>query len=512
MVGVRWAPWILLWLAAVASAARVIEPWAAGQVGYDSAASAMFFDRIARGLQLEAFITVTPKPLLTAVYGISWTLTEDWRSLSVLAIGVYGVDVVLAARLAHRVAGPVAGGFAAVAFLGSGALLEDVSAAYAVAWALLGWLVAALAVTADRPRYALAGVALALAGLARFETVLLVAWIAFLLAALHMASGRWPSLRPRAGAWLLLAGVATIPVQVAHDLMLTGEPFWSQSVPVVASVGVRLRDPIEMLRWIVTHYAPMGPHLLLGALGVAWLVHHRKWTLLAGLSALGPGILAFLVALAARDVYVSPRYATPADLALLFVASIGAATVSVALVETFVRRWIHAGTSRDAWLRVAAGALAGLLLATDFGPLDPALRARVRTNLAMFENVDAALPALRVAVERVPGARSWPADPSPSGRADDAAFLVPVLLRPRLAMELDLPLTAITGLDGKRLTTDGSYPRPGQVVHHDPRGNLPPEAFAILEVSEPTRRDAVLLVPLDARPDLGYWVVAVEAP
>ena len=40
-------------------------------------------------------------------------MTGEWRLISWLAIGVYGLAVVLAARLAARATGPVAAGLAA---------------------------------------------------------------------------------------------------------------------------------------------------------------------------------------------------------------------------------------------------------------------------------------------------------------------------------------------------------------------------------------------------------------
>ena len=54
--------------------------------------------------------------------------------------------------------------------IASPSLAGELIIASAVPCAMVGWTAAGLAVTAPRPRYALAGLALALASLARCET------------------------------------------------------------------------------------------------------------------------------------------------------------------------------------------------------------------------------------------------------------------------------------------------------------------------------------------------------
>jgi hypothetical protein len=178
------AVWIGLFLAAVGVAAYVVLPIRTGQVGFDSAASVLYFDRIVAGHHLEGFVTATPKPLLTLLYGTVHALVPDWRAISWLVIVAFGLAVVLAARLALRLGGVPAAAFAAAAFMGSAALVADVALAYALVWAVLGWLIAGLALTSTPPRFGLAGLGLVLAGTARFESLLvavvavvaLVAW------------------------------------------------------------------------------------------------------------------------------------------------------------------------------------------------------------------------------------------------------------------------------------------------------------------------------------------------
>ncbi len=103
--------------------AWVIRPFSAGPVGFDSAASVIHFDRIISGQRLEAFVTATPKPLLTVMYGLVHGVIPDWRAISWLAIAGLAVALGLASVLGDRLAGPRAAGFAAIGVLGSAALL-----------------------------------------------------------------------------------------------------------------------------------------------------------------------------------------------------------------------------------------------------------------------------------------------------------------------------------------------------------------------------------------------------
>lgn len=148
---------------------------------------------------------------------------------------VHGLVAGLAALLAWRVMGAVAAGIVVVGFIGNRFLLLEAANAYAVPWAVALWSLAGLMVTARRPRWGLAGLALLLATLARFETVVLVAAIAFALAAVEI---RWRAPWASGGsamrvvpgrAWLLVGlPLVALPVMLFHDWLLTGDPmFWS---------------------------------------------------------------------------------------------------------------------------------------------------------------------------------------------------------------------------------------------------------------------------------------------
>ncbi len=506
---------MLLAVAAAAIAAEKIRPWAAGQVGYDSAASVLYFDRIISGRQLESFVSATPKALLTVVYGLLHSLTGDWRPISALAVLVFGINVALAAVLARRLAGPVAAGFAAVGFIGSVALLEDASAAYAVGWAVLGWLVAGLALTSERPRYAVAAIALMLAGLARFETLLLAGTAAILIVGGMALSRRWPALRPPHGSWILLLSLGALPLQMLHDWLLTGDAFWAEGVPAIVSQSIATAGPFEILRTIIYHNVSMGPLVILAAIGAIRIVIDRRWSIAVGLAVIGPGIWAFLLFLAYRHIYFSARYLYPGDIAVLFTAAVGIASVRVPVLETLR---IPPGMARRgltlaprAMLALLAGGVMALALVKPYAPLDRALGTKIHDNLALFENEAAVLPALRSAVGGIPGVRDWPAAASPLLRVGQGTILlVPVLLGPRMSVDLNMPLSRISAIGTPK--TDGTNPSVGQFVYHDPRNDLPAAEYKFLEVPAATTIGAIRLVPVEVNATRRYWLLRVDAP
>ena len=516
--GVLLAP-VALFVIAAGIALWRIWPVHAGMVGFDSAASVLYFDRIVAGRHLESFIAATPKPLLTLVDGTIHALFGDWRPISFLSIVVYAGDVVLGTELARRLAGRAAAGFAAVGLLGSWLLLEDASAAYAVGWALLGWLVAGLLLTRPRARYGLAGVALLVAGMARFETLIidglvLVVLVGLALGSRFLPADRRPSAPPRA-AWLLLLAFGTFPVQALHDVLLTGDPLWSEQVAALASPGAPLMTPLGAMAWIRLHYLGMAPLLLLGMTGVVALAQRRAWHILVGLVALGPGVLAFIVFLAVRKIYISARYLSPADLAVLFAAAIGVAELRARALDGALRRFraTRRLTSLHPLVPLIAGGLVAAAVVTQFGPLDVGLRQKITNNRLLFENLDAAHAALDQELARVPGVRDWPTNPS-LDRAHDPphrTLLVPVLLQPQVAVDFGLPLTSVGGLSGPDLTRPG-YLAPGQILYHDPRNDLPVDSFRVIEISQPSRIANVLVSPVAVDQGRHTWLLRVEQP
>ena len=135
---------VVLWL--------VIQPLARATADTDAAASVMYFDRIVHGHRLEAFFPTTPKPLLTLVYGLAWSLTHDWHSLAVMTLMVGALGVGLAARLAARLGGIAAAAFVAVGLVAWPTFRLETADANSFVWGLALWLLAGVLITAERPR------------------------------------------------------------------------------------------------------------------------------------------------------------------------------------------------------------------------------------------------------------------------------------------------------------------------------------------------------------------------
>ncbi|HEX8940937.1 MAG TPA: hypothetical protein VF763_12325 [Candidatus Limnocylindrales bacterium] len=497
---------------AVAVAAYVVRPFQAGTLGFDAAASVLYFDRILAGRHLETFLGATPKPLLTVLYGAVHAVVPDWRAISVLAIVAYASAIAAATTLAFRLAGIAAAAFVAIGLVGSAKLLQDVDAAYAVSWALLCWSAAGLLVSADRPRYGLAGLALALGGLARFETLIVTGAAALLLAgaagaALARRSG-WGPVRARLP---LLLGALTLPVQALHDWLLTGNPAYSQTVPVLGSVGLPLSGVDGVIAAIRAHYAPEPGLVLLALLGVPLLVR-RDRHVAAGSLALALGVLLFLVSLGQAGIFVSDRYFAPVDLALIFVAGIGLGSLRVSSLTArlaALRRPARRATLPV--LATVAGGLAALALVRPFGPLDRATRRDANFNGVLHADVERLTPTIQAALAAA-GARPPALDDGdgtgPTG--SQAVVLVPVLTVPQLAVDLDLPLSAIGGTDGARVAVDGTYPKAGQLVLHYAGRDDPPSAFEVFEVDRPTQEGAIEIDPVRVDPAGRFWLVRIR--
>jgi hypothetical protein len=499
---------LLAFAAALSVALWIIRPIHVGAVGYDAAASVLYFQRITGGTRLEAFVGATPKPLLTVVYGTAYALFHDWRIVSCLAIGAYGLGIALTAALAKRVAGPVAGAFAAVGLIGSAGLLVDVDVAYAVPWALCSWALAGLLVTQARPRFALAGVVLGLGALARFETLIVVgcAGAAIALAILVARRSGRDSTPVRAG-WPILLGLAALPIQALHDWLLTGDPVYSERVPVLGSLGAPLIGIGGAVRFLIAHYASEPLLVALAAIGLFTLVAQHRWAIALGILALGPGIGAFICFLAARDIYVSTRYVTPADLALTFAAAIAIASIRIHVPgQVTLPRWPPVLVPLAA---AATGGLIALMIIRPFGPIDHATRATILQNAAVERDLATVTPTIAASIADDPAAHASPTGGSATAKMGSAArLLVPILTVPQIAVDLKLPLPFVAGSDRAAITDQGGYPRPGQLLFHDVgRDNLG-GAYAPFEVAVPTRVGNILVDPLLVEGGR-FWLVRI---
>jgi hypothetical protein len=428
---------------------------------------------------------------------------------------VFAAGVTLAAWLAWRVGGPVAAGFAAVAIVGSPLMLLDVGKAYAVAWALLPWLIAAWAVLAPNPRYWLAAFALLVAALIRIETLVVVPGALLAIVLARIAHRADPSVVPRAALAIVFVPMLAIPVMAAHDWLLTGDPlFWVQvSTRFAEAASVRGFPGLqEVSERLVERFGADLAFLLLAGLAGFRLWRDRQLPLLVGLLVFGFGILAFLFLLAVRGLFVSPRYLAPIDLVLALSAGIGLG----ALRLDGVRR---AGDllpmgALGLPVQLVVGGLVAVALSHPFVPFDANIRDQLAEEARSQRAVASAVPVVRDALGRLPGAR----DPVPgvswwtSTPPHVIAVFAPGLSRPRLAVDLDLPLSRIAGIEtGVPDPPVEGIPRPGQIYVHDRRADRPEARYSFLEVSSPTPLGDVVLVPLLADETRGLWVIEIRA-
>ena len=494
---VRLAALVALFLLAVAVSLELARPFRSASIAFDSQVAVLHFERIVNGHRIERFVTTTPKPLLTVIYGLLYALTNDWRPIAWATILAFGLGIAGVGALINRVAGPVAGAFAAVAVLAAPTLLFDVGYALATPWALLCWVAAGLAVTVERPRYGLAGLALLLASLARIETLVVVG-LAFVVLAMASVARRPIPRR----AWLVpLVALGALPVMCLHDWLLSGDPLlWSTvAIRYSQTTDNAILSPGQVILFLVGRYSAVGTITLLAIFGMARLVVGRRYALAVGLLGLGPGVAAFLILLAMRGIFVSDRYVAAIDIAVLAAAGIGLGGLSVAWLDRSVERlrvarWSSGGRQG---LAVTVSVVAAIVLAWPRGPFDPTLRKEVRNNLEAAIDADRAVPILSASLMTSAGL----APP---------VMLVPTSVWPRLVVDLGVPLTAIDGTDRMTVAPAAGVPRAGQIVYHDRRAEGRPDALAAFEIAAPTKLGGLTLDPLAADSGRGFWIVAVR--
>jgi hypothetical protein len=477
-------------------------------VAFDAAVAVIHFDRIVAGLHMETFVSTTPKPLLTFIYGPLFSLTHDWRALTWAAILAMAIGVTLLANLARRLDGDRAFVLAAVGLAGAPALLFDASLALASPWAMLLWAVAAWAVTIERPRYAVAGLALGLASLARLETLTAVGVALVVLVVLRFGPARVRRPVP-ASAWLVGLALLALPVAMLHDWRLTGDPlFWTTVAQRYSDATHHaILSPTGLAMTLRDRYLGEGALVALAVVGWLRLAGRGAWPVAIGLAGLGPGVGAFLFVLAARGIFVSDRYFVAMDLSIAFAAAIGLAALSVELPAAVGRVAERLG----AWRRWAAPAVVAALavaLTGGWAGFGTTLRTTIHSFTWQASDEVMALRTLRAAVDAVPGARTWPVAGAP---AVPPLLLVPTNMRPILAVDLGLPLTQVGSIDAASIDVAAGNPAPGQVVFHDLRADGTSPGILQLETSQPTRRGRSLIVPLEANPDRGFWIVRIDA-
>jgi hypothetical protein len=508
------------WLAAGAGlvAALVallsIRAWLAGTNDADSMATVLYFQRILSGQHLEVTVLTTPKPLLTVIYGVTWSLFHDWRAIVWQTIAIHALGVALATRLAVRLAGIPAGVFVAVALIASSTELAEVSQANSLPWALAGWAIAGLAITSQPRRLGLAGVALGLAGMVRIETWVILAagtlGIALLAvpAVRSRAPSSWPSVR---STFPLLMGWLAVPTQLLHDALLTGNPLYWLSVPsaYTALVTPHLAPvgPLHFARQLLDRYAAVPWIVLLAVIGFEYLFRRRRWGVLLGLTGLVAGVWVLLSSLAMRAIFVSDRYYEEPKLGLLFAAGIGVGALARVALQAPNRFRPAVGVA--AW---AASAVIALLLSLP-GPLTPELAQRMAGQQVASYNLESVMPRVRGIMSHVQG----PAPPPITGERGftrvnplAATIFVPRPLQRRIAIELGVPLTRLAdSTESFRFRPAADLLSAGQFVYHDARIDAPPALFQELEITGPAQLGSVHLVPIVYRPG-AYWLLAVD--
>lgn len=530
---------VLAAVVAVLVVAAVIDPFGPSLHDPDAAASVLYFDRIASGQRLEAFVPTTPKPLLTLLYGASWSLTGDWRLLGLWTLVALAVAVAASTALLLRVGGRPAAVFAVVALVASPTVVVETAAANSLIWGLAGWAVAGLAIVGGPRRAWIGGLALAAAATFRTETLVVIALatagVALLAIRPALADAGREAVRGMDGAgrrapghspareWSgLLLGWLAVPLAALHDLLLTGDPFSWLGVPAgytaITTPDLRPTPPLDFAADLVARYA--GEPLLVGlaVVGIGWLVARRQVALATGLLGLTAGIAALIGFVAWRGVFVTARYFEQVDLGL-----IGAAAVGVGAVVSWLNGRVGGGRSAralpDRWrgaLGVAVACALAVVVTAPTSLFDAGLATRLRTVRAASDHAAGALPALRAALA-ADGSPVPTATTGPAGRAvvdpAQATLLVPRALWTRLAVELDAPLTRVAD-SWLAFREDGplAVVRPGQTVYHDRSADNPPDLYAPLEIEAPLVSGSIRLVPVAIDPAAGTWIVAIEAP
>jgi hypothetical protein len=382
---------------------------------------------------------------------------------------------------------------------GTTLLIEDSAFGNGVPWALFGWLLAACLLSGPRARPGLAGVVLALAALARLETLVIVLALGAALA--WARYGPWPLPGPRptvpGRVWLaVVVPFAALPIMLVHDWLLTGDAlYWlsvSQRYSDIRRESLDILGPLERTTWFARRYVAIWPVIPLAVAGLAVLVRGRCWGVLVGLAGMGPGIAVFLVVLAARGLYAPHRYAIPVDIAVLLGAAIGLGWLIASVAERIGRT----DRQRVAVTLGAFGLVVGGLVAVRAGPFDPELARVVGDVRTLNENAARVAPIL---------GRSAP---SPA-TADEPVWLVPSAVRPRIAVDLDVPLTAVGGLSLRWLDPARADYAVGQFVYHDRQGDLPRGGYVVLETDGVVRIGEATLEPRLADALAGAWVFEV---
>ena len=400
----------------------------------------------------------TPKPLLTVVYGLLYNVTGDWRAISLATTGAFAVGVLLAACLVQRLAGLPAAVFVAIGLTGLSLLQSDLDPVDATPWAMVGWFGAGLLVARPRPRFGLAGLVLMLATLARLETLALVGcalaalvglWAVRRCASADVAGrllGRDRARRlaqipaaPRR-AWLLALAFAALPIMLAHDWPLTGDPFYwvLVSQDYSRSYPATVRTPLVLAHALVRRYEHQ--------VGAVRPRCHRRPGRLWGALRGRPHHLIVAVGLIGWGQAWPPSCCCSPPVAPTCRRGISRPSMWRSSSQP---RSVSGSSSPGCWderLPDASGRPGGPRSPSPSGwqRRSPPSRSRGHcwprsrpppwTSATLDRDADLSLPAVRAALDQIPHARDYPPGGADweTGHAPPAVILVPGLARPRL--------------------------------------------------------------------------------
>ena len=511
---------------AIAWAVLTLAPLGQTTIDPDASASVLFFQRIVAGQHLEAFVPTTPKPLLTLIYGLTWTVGHDWRWLTWETIAVFGAAVGAAAALVARLAGrighsldaagaqseapqrptwPALAGaaFVVAGLLGSSDLLLEVSRANSLVWALAFWLLAGLAVTVRPARPWLAGLALFLAGLCRFETFAIDAAAVAVLVASIWWRGRTAGQGPRASivgvprarrlseiGGLLLA-FAALPVAMLHDWLLTANPLWFLSVPAgytaIYNAGLQSIDPVRFAGTFAAHEGGLLPLAILAVLGLVALVRANEAVVAPGIASLAVGVIVLLFVLAARATYISNRYYEPLELAVIVAAAVGAGAIALAAARALAPRSTQGDSSSAVALGFGAmvgAAAVGIALTWAPLPFDRSAMAGLAEARDSSQAVAQVMEILRSPLQGAASAEGPVGQVASAPTVDfaTATVLVPSRDVSRVAVEDDGRVTDVADLYAFLLHATIGDLKTGQYVFHDSAVDRPVALFSPLEL------------------------------
>jgi len=216
--------------------------------------------------------------------------------------------------------------------------------------------------------------------------------------------------------------------------------------------------------------------------------------------------------LAGSGRLADPRYLEPIRFGLLLSASIAIGWLPASLHASRVAARLRLDRPRWRLLATVATVLLALGVAAwpTPAPLDPAVQSTIARFELLSSAAEIAAPPLRRIVAADPAIAGWPASARLSDRDRLDVFAVPGNIRPRLALDLGVPLTRIVATDPASLDLMAGRPPAGEIVVHCD-ADLPVPVFRPLEVSEPSNLGPVVLIPVLADAARGVWIVRLDA-